>query len=76
VPGIIDHLWHGSLDGRQGRARHFALSSLGFDPYADVQIGANGAWFWKSDKPPLHDYLRDYFAGRDEDAGRREPSLR
>jgi hypothetical protein len=67
VPGIIDHLWHGSMEGRKGRERHFALARAGFDPYEDVGIGSNGAWYWKSDKRELHDYLRSYFEGRNED---------
>jgi hypothetical protein len=39
---------------------------LGVDPSRDIAIGDSGAWVWSSDKPEMHAYVRDYFAGRRE----------
>jgi len=72
MPGIIDHLWHGALENRTGRERYYALARAGFDPCEDLEAGANGAWYWKSDKPELHAFVRDYFARRAEDEGLRD----
>jgi hypothetical protein len=67
VDGRIFHLWHGAIDSRQYLERHRALAKYGFDPFADIAIDRNGCWRWNSDKPGLHDYMRSYFAARNED---------
>ena len=38
-----------------------------FDPYLDIMHDAGGPWRWNSPKPQMHQYVRDYFAGRKED---------
>ncbi len=68
IPGVIDHLWHGSMEDRNGRERHSGISSRGFNPYSDLEIGANGAWHWKSDNTDLQSYLQNYFKRRNEDS--------
>jgi hypothetical protein len=63
----ISHLWHGEFRNRKGLTRHQTFSHFQFDPYADVAIAENGSWRWNSEKPDLHEYVRNYFAERMED---------
>jgi hypothetical protein len=67
VDGVLMHLWHGAISNRHYVDRVDGLAAFGFDPYADLAIGPAGAWHWNSDKPDMHDYVRDYFAARRED---------
>jgi hypothetical protein len=53
----------GAPDGRSVSG----LSRVGFDPASDLALADSGAWIWKSDNRALHDYVRGYFAARDED---------
>jgi len=72
VEGRAFHLWHGELRDRRYHERHEGLGRYNFDPFADVALDAGGPWRWNSDKPAMHNYVRDYFAQRDEDGvGRR-----
>ena len=66
LEGRIFHLWHGNVKAR-GYARRHCLAELGFDPFTDIAVDANGCWRWNSDKPDLHEYVRSYFASRNED---------
>jgi hypothetical protein len=67
VAGDVLHLWHGRSEDRRYRERNAGLRRFQFDPATDIALDANGAWRWNSDKPELHAYVRDYFAGRRED---------
>lgn len=67
VNGNILHLWHGDFQNRQYSERYKILNKLDFDPHTDIAIDANGCWCWNSDKPELHQYLKEYFLGRKED---------
>jgi hypothetical protein len=67
VPGAVAHLWHGSMGGKKFRQRYRDFAEFGFDPHADVAVDGNNAWRWSSPKPAMHDYVRTYFAGRQED---------
>lgn len=67
LPGRIQHLWHGELRNRRAALRHMALRRHAFDPATDLRRGRDGAWRWASDKPGLHDCLREYFSGRADD---------
>ena len=67
IAGDILHLWHGSLADRRRGARHKGLAQFGFDPDRDIAVSESGAWRWVSEKPEMHRYVRDYFAGRRED---------
>ncbi len=67
LDGDIYHLWHGELPKRGSLVRNRILAEFGYDPVADIAIGADGPWRWASDKPAMHDYLKAYFASRDED---------
>lgn len=63
----IFHLWHGDLSNRQYSVRQQKLNEYNFDPYADITLGSNGCWYWNSNKPELHQYVKDYFKFRKED---------
>jgi hypothetical protein len=65
IPGRLFHLWHGALRDRRYQERFRILER--FDPYRDVALDAGGAWRWSSEKPELHQAVREYFAGRKED---------
>jgi len=65
--GDIFHLWHGHLEDRRAHKRHLGLGEFGFDPGADVALDSGGCWRWNSNKPGLHEYLRNYFPARRED---------
>jgi hypothetical protein len=79
APGFLDceafHLWHGTIADRRSKQRHLDLGRFGFDPFEDIAVAPNGCWGWSSDKPSLHAYVADYFAGRNED-GRRPAAER
>ncbi len=67
VPGAIAHLWHGTIGGRKFRQRYEDFSRFEFDPQTDLALDEHGVWRWNSDKPAMHQYVREYFAGRQED---------
>ena len=67
VDSPLLHLWHGELPSRRYRERLEDVWPFQIDPYRDIAIAENGAWRWNSDKPGLHQYLKDYFAARKED---------
>lgn len=72
VAGALHHLWHGDLADRQYVERHVGLAMIDFDPQHDIRVDVNGTWAWASDKPHLHQFVREYFAIRQED-GRPAP---
>lgn len=66
VPGTVFHLWHGLQQKRYYVERYKLLDD--YDPLTDVRVDAAGGCLeWCSDKPYLHDRVRDYFWMRDED---------
>lgn len=67
VPGDIFSLWHGELLDRQYLPRHAILLRHDFDPDRDIAIDDHGCWRWSSDKPGLHEDVREYFCARRED---------
>jgi hypothetical protein len=67
VPGEIFNLWHGELLNRRYLPRHKILVAHDFDPDRDIAIDEHGALRWASDKPALHQAVREYFQGREED---------
>lgn len=67
LEGEVHHLWHGDLGDRRYDLRHIDLEPHRLDPYLDIRPGVDGAWRWATDKPGLHDLLRDYFRQRNED---------
>jgi hypothetical protein len=67
MEGDLFHLWHGDENNRRMRERHEELQRFQFDPFEDVAIDENGSWRWNTNKPEMHEYLRNYFASRKED---------
>ena len=67
VPGRLLHLWHGDHVNRRYVLRNQELARFGFDPERDIRISQSGCWEWASDRPELHQWARDYYAGRKED---------
>jgi len=67
------HLWHGDEEDRKYAERHRGFEQYEFDPSRDIGIGPTGSWVWTSHKPMMHEYVRQYFEGRQED-GRRSPA--
>jgi hypothetical protein len=67
VDGGIIHLWHGDLAARKYAERHKGLSQFDFDPFADLRLDDQGCWRWSSDKRPMHQFAKNYFASRKED---------
>jgi hypothetical protein len=74
VPGEIAHLWHGTIGNRQFRRRYEDFANFNFDPYQDLAHDQHGVWRWNSDKPAMHEYVRQYFAGRQEDGSQSVPA--
>jgi hypothetical protein len=67
TPGVLLHLWHGDTENRQYLRRHDELIEQNFDPKEDLQLDDNGIWCWKSNKPGLRRWAREYFYHRKED---------
>ena len=67
IDGDVLHLWHGDMSDRAWKSRHEGLQRFRFDPFHDIAIEENGCWCWNSDKPDMHQYVRDYFFSRRED---------
>jgi hypothetical protein len=67
LTGAIYHLWHGDLEDRKYRERHESFSTFNFNPTEDIRLDEKGCWQWSSDKPAMHNYVREYFNSRKED---------
>ena len=67
IPGLALHLWHGEVRDRQYGLREQGFAAFGFDPFTDIALDEHGCWRWSSDKPAFHDFVRRYFASRNED---------
>ena len=70
LEGRMFHLWHGSYAERFTALRHQRTKEFGFDPFTDIAPDANGCWRWNSDKPVMHEWVRQYFESRNEDGDR------
>lgn len=67
IGGRLFHLWHGKFANRRYTLRFNEFEQFRFDPLADIALDGSGAWRWNSDKPAMHDHIRRYFTGRQED---------
>jgi hypothetical protein len=67
VEGALYHLWHGDLRQRRYLERHRRLREYDFDPFHDIARADNDTWRWNSDKPLLHQFVKEYFGSRQED---------
>jgi hypothetical protein len=67
IEGRIFHLWHGDAKDRKYSERNRLLRQFDFDPFTDIAIDREGCWQWGTAKPAMHEYVRRYFASRNED---------
>ena len=67
TPGRALHLWHGHPINRQYASRTMITRRHVFDPERDIGLNSQGVWQWNSDKPQLHQEVRDYFFARCDD---------
>lgn len=67
VNGQLLHLWHGEFQQRRYARRHQELARLGFNPFTDLRLGANGCWEWAQTRPELTAWFHHYFKSRQED---------
>ncbi|MDA7527663.1 glycosyltransferase [bacterium] len=67
VSGDCLHLHHGSKENRNYVGRTTYLTDHDFDPNVDICIDEHGLWKWNSDKPEMHQQVKDYFSERRED---------
>jgi hypothetical protein len=74
VPGIVMHLWHGTVANRKYMERRQLLFENDFDPALDIGPTENGTWKWTTNKPRLHQALQQYFADRREDGEAQTPA--
>lgn len=75
VSGSIDHLWHGEYKNRMYEQRIKLLKDNNFNPETDITISDNGLLEWATDKPRLHDEVREYFWNRKEEGILNTPEL-
>jgi hypothetical protein len=68
LPGDAMHLHHGSLADRQYHSRWYPVVNGGYDPATHVEVDENGLLRWTDSAPPqLVEWVRGYFASRNED---------
>jgi hypothetical protein len=66
LPVDICHLYHGELKNRGYMSRHDIILSNNYDPKTDIEL-VNNVYEWASNKPALHNGIREYFFNRKED---------
>ncbi len=67
LEGDIYHLWHGKIENRQYIKRDSYLLENDFNPETDIKTGSNGLFEWSSNKPAMHQGVRQYFFDRNDD---------
>lgn len=67
VPGMISHLWHGTLANRRYQERHQEFRQFDFDPERDLRTDSNGLWAWSDSSNHLRAWSLSYFKSRNED---------
>ncbi|MBF0489369.1 MAG: glycosyltransferase [Candidatus Omnitrophica bacterium] len=66
VSGTILHLWHGDIKNRNYVLRDSILKDHNFSPDTDIKKNQEGIWMWASDKPQMHQAVKEYFYQRKE----------
>lgn len=66
LPVDIYHLWHGSLKNRRYMDRHDVIQKYDYCPDTDIVL-KNNVYEWASDKPGMHEDIKQYFFNRQED---------
>lgn len=75
VPGRLLHLWHGNYADRRYDLRNEQFQRFAFDPGRDIKLDDNGIWRWASDKAAMHEWVRRFFASRNEDGALSDDEL-
>lgn len=65
--GALLHRWHGDRKKRRYYKRMVGILSRGYDPAKDVRVAPSGALEWTDHGATLGRWMKDYFAGRQED---------
>jgi hypothetical protein len=73
LEGDLLHLWHGDLGDRRYTKRYTLFAPFGFDPYADIALSKSGVWHWSSNKPEMHDFVREHFENVENPSGSNVP---
>jgi hypothetical protein len=73
VEGDLFHLWHGDLVNRRYADRMTLFAQFAFDPCADIALNKEGVWCWSSDKPEMHEFVREHFERAQMQAVCRDP---
>jgi len=67
IPVEITHLWHGNLKNRKYMDRHDVIKKYDYDPKSDIVL-RNDVYEWSTEKPQMHEDIRQYFFERKEDS--------
>lgn len=62
----VYHLHHGELKNRKYQERKYILCKNDFDPLKDIAL-RNNVYEWATDKPEMHESIKQYFVDRQED---------
>jgi hypothetical protein len=66
LPIDVYHLFHGSMKNRKYMDRHETILKNNYDPVGDIKL-IDGVFEWNSDKYSMHEDVKGYFFGRNED---------
>lgn len=66
LPVDVYHLFHGSMKNRKYMDRHETILKNDYNPAQDIKL-VNNVFEWNTDKYGMHEDVRGYFFGRNED---------
>lgn len=58
---VVFHMWHGDVDHRNYLSASRHLQACHFNPKTDLAVDPNGCWVWASNKPKLHQAMKNIF---------------
>ncbi len=67
VNQLVEHLAHGSQQGRMYLGRNRLLTQSGFCPLKDIEKNQDGCWEWKKHGLASKELANNYFLNRKED---------
>ena len=67
VKGAVLHRWHGDRKKRRYYKRMVGILARGYNPDSDVVVSPSGALEWTTQGATLGRWMKNYFAGRQED---------
>lgn len=67
LPLEIYHLFHGAKKNRGYLTREDIVKKYNYDPEVDIKLD-NDVYEWATDKPELHEEVKNYFSSRREDS--------